>query len=94
MNPITFNIEKIISTQTRGVISLSVSPHDDNLVACSGVDGMLCVWNLSTESCILKVTHPGDILAWDPHNPNNCALIVNNPKIQLFSWYLLKYYHY
>jgi WD40 repeat protein len=86
LHPITFSVEKIISTQERGTVSLSVSPHNDNLVACSGIDGSLCVWNLATETCERRLIHPADILAWDPHDPSNCAIIVNNPKIQLFSW--------
>jgi WD40 repeat protein len=86
MNPRTFSIEKIVSTQTRGTISMSVSPHNDNLVACSGIDGSLCVWDIASESCERRLTHPADILAWDPHDASNCAIIVNSPKIQLFSW--------
>lgn len=86
LNPRTFAIEKIVSTQTRGTTSMSVSPHNDNLVACSGVDGSLCIWDLANESCERRLTHPADILAWDPHDPSNCAIIVNSPKIQLFSW--------
>ena len=86
LNPRTFAIEKIVSTQARGTISMSVSPHNDNLVACSGVDGSLCIWDLANESCERRLTHPADILAWDPHDPSNCAIIVNSPKIQLFSW--------
>lgn len=92
LNPVTFLVEKIISTQARGTLSMSVSPHNDNLVACSGIDGTLCVWNLATESCERRLTHPADILAWDPHDPSNCAIIVNNPKIQLFSWSIFLFF--
>lgn len=87
VNPITFTVEKIISTQTRSLLSMSVNPNNDNFVACSGSDGIVCVWDLSTEECTVRFAHPADILAWDPHKPNNCAIIVNRPKIQLFSWY-------
>jgi WD40 repeat protein len=86
VNPVTFMVEKIISTQTRSLQSMSVNPNNDNFVACSGMDGIVCIWDLSTEQCTVRFSHSADILAWDPHNPNNCAIVVNRPKIQLYSW--------
>lgn len=86
INPHTFTVERIISTQARSLQSMSVNPSNDDFIACSGVDGMICIWNIATEQCTRKFAQAADILAWDPHNPKNCAIIVNRPKIQLYSW--------
>ena len=78
INPQTFNVEKILSTQTRSVLSISVSPHDTNLVATCGVDGNLCIWNIETEECVMKTSAMVDLLAWDPHDRHNCLVVTHD----------------
>ena len=86
LNARTYALERIISCQARAIASLSVNSYDMNLVACSGYDGTVCVWDISTEEVVVKSAHPCNAVAWDPHNKNMCALLSNNPKMTLHIW--------
>lgn len=86
LNAKTYAMERIISCQARAIISLSVNSFDMDQVACSGVDGTVCVWNISTEEVVAKCVHPCISVEWDPHNKNMCALLSNNPKLTLHMW--------
>ena len=86
INAKSYATERIISCQARSIISLSVNPFNMNLVACLGVDGTVCVWDISTEEVMIKCAHPCNALAWDPHNQYQCALVSNYPKLTLHVW--------
>jgi WD40 repeat protein len=86
LNAKTYAMERIISCQARSIVSLSVNSYDMDLVACSGVDGTVCVWNISSEEVVVKCAHPCNSLAWDPHDKNKCALLSNYPKLTLHIW--------
>lgn len=83
----SYEIVKVLSVNQRSITSISLSPHDQNLLAVGSVDGSICVWNVTEEEVLsrLSLTN-GAHVAWDPTIPNKCALIQDHQGIKLLIW--------
>ena len=88
----TYAIEKVITLAEKLIFSIAVSPHDPNRVCSISADGSLLCWNISEE----RVTHRNNlsanlptILAWDPLNPETCAVVVgrNQSAYSVYLWF-------
>lgn len=93
LNSVNFNIEKVLSVNERCISSISCSPHNQNLLAVAGVDGMICIWNIEEEEIQSKVNvaASGNIgLYWDPFNPNNCSISCYQATLRFFQWDTLR----
>lgn len=87
MKASTFVIEKILSYNHKTITSISVSPHDDNLLVISGLDGLICLWNIDREEIVTRIQLNNTLtLLWDPYSPNHCAIITNEVAIKVYYW--------
>ena len=76
LNAFTFNVEKILPCGQKTISSMSVAPHDHNLIAVSCVDGFCCVWNVDEEAMVFKASVQGGYsVLWDPFSTTTCALV-------------------
>jgi WD40 repeat protein len=83
----TFVMEKIISLNHKAITSISISPHDSNIMCVSGQDGSLCLWNVENEEILSKVQlSTGASLLWNPYSRNHCAVICNEQSMKLYTW--------
>lgn len=55
LNAQTFIIEKIIAVTERTVVSIAVSPHDNNLLVATGFDGFVSLWRLNEEELVSRI---------------------------------------
>jgi WD40 repeat protein len=86
-NSKTFALEKVLSMNQRAITSISVSPHDDDLLAVSGLDGSLSLWKINEEKVIAKVSMSGSVtLTWNPFSVNHIAVLSNNPNFKFYHW--------
>jgi WD40 repeat protein len=91
LDPNTFDIIKVLSIHQKSITSISVSPHDENLLIVSGADSCVCVWNVEEEEVVARITVPGvTCVAWDPIHSGHCG-ILQGPGVKLCSWYVLLY---
>lgn len=87
LNASNFRIEKILSLNHKAITSISVSPHDRNRLAISGVDGSLCLWDVDNEEVTAKVNMSGVVMAtWNPHSPNHIAVLSTESAPKLYNW--------
>lgn len=49
INGESFNVEKILSVSEKLVTSIDISPHDNNKLVSSSMDGSLYLWDVQTE---------------------------------------------
>lgn len=87
LHPQSYQILKVLSVNQRSITSISISPHDSNLLAVGSVDGSICVWNVDEEEVVsrLSLTN-GASVAWDPSCPNKCALVQDHQGVKLHIW--------
>lgn len=92
LNAKTFVVEKILSIHEKSIVSSAISLKDSNFLAVAAQDGHICLWNVTKEEIVSKVAVSSSkiILAWDPNTPSNCAIIINEPNIKIFSWEVFK----
>jgi len=87
INATTFVLEKIISLNHKAIVSISISPHDSNLMVVSGMDGSICLWNVEKEEILSKIQiTTGANLVWNPHSKLTCAIIANEATLKMYSW--------
>ncbi len=87
INATTFVLEKIISLNHKAIVSISISPHDSNLMVVSGMDGSICLWNVEKEEILSKIQiTSGANLVWNPHSKLTCAIIANEATLKMYSW--------
>lgn len=84
----TFQIEKILSLNTRAISSITVSPYDPNLMVVGALDGSVCLWNIEDEEVVSRINtlNGGVFVAWDPFSPQHCSIISNEANLKLFYW--------
>lgn len=88
----TYSIEKVIALGEKLIFSIAVSPHDPNRVCSISADGSLLCWNICEERVshrnTLAMSAPS-ILAWDPINPEVCAVVVgrNQSAYSVYFWF-------
>lgn len=89
VNARTFIMEKIISLNNKSITSISISPHDNNLMVVSGSDGAVCLWHVENEEILSKIQLlTGSSVLWSPHIKNNCAIVCNEAtSLKLYNWY-------
>lgn len=87
INAHTFVLEKIISLNHKAITSISISPHDSNIMVVSGMDGSLCLWNVENEELLSKVQlTTGASLLWHPFSKNHCGVVCNESSMKLYTW--------
>jgi len=87
----TFVLEKIISLNSKAISSISVCPHDSNIMCVSSIDGSLCLWNVENEEILSKVQlTTGANLLWNPFSKNECAVLCNESCLKLYKWNISK----
>jgi WD40 repeat protein len=85
----TFIIKKILSSGDKSIASLTVSPHNNDLIAISTIDGIMRAWDTEEETVIGRSelnASASVYLEWDPHNKDSCLALVCAPAVQVFSW--------
>lgn len=89
VNARTFIMEKIISLNHKSITSISISPHDNNLMVVSGTDGAVCLWHVENEEILSKIQLPaGSSLLWNLHSRTNVAIVSNEAtSLKLYNWY-------
>ena len=90
MNKETFAIEKILSSSERPIRDITVSPHGNNFLATSSVDGIMTCWNVETEEIYCQVRSPVStdryILDWDPHTPDRVLMVTCVGVLKCSTW--------
>lgn len=90
LNVTTFVLEKIISLNSKAITSISVSPHDSDIMCVSSMDGSLCLWNVTTEEILSKIQiSTGGSVLWNPFVKSHCAVLCNenmNSGFKLYTW--------
>eukprot|EP01038_Epipyxis_sp_PR26KG_P004746 gene4746-6657_t len=90
-NSKTFILEKILSLNQRAITSISLSPHDRNLLVISGLDGTLCLWKIQEEEIVCKVAMNGPIIvAWNPFSANHCGIVTTESILRFCHWDVTK----
>jgi WD40 repeat protein len=87
LNAATFVLEKIISLNHKAITSICISPHDNNLMLVSSMDGHVCLWNVADEEILAKIQLPGGAsVLWDPFSKAKCGLISNESYLKMYTW--------
>ena len=83
----TFTLQKILSLNQRAITSITVSPHDENQLAISGLDGNICLWEIESEEILGKVAmNTAVIITWDPFSPDHIAVISSENGLKFYYW--------
>ena len=89
INPSTFVVEKVLSNNSKTIISIAASPHDDDLVAMVDFEGQVILWKISTEEIIASVSATSRMslmIQWEPQSSKHCTLMSNGTSIKLYQW--------
>lgn len=90
-NPGVYNIEKILCVSDRSILSMTFSPHDENLMTTYGADGNLTLWSMKDEKVLNRCSIPKDsvvMLDWDPLFPSNVLKVSHTSGgLRVHRWY-------
>lgn len=86
LNSSSFVVEKILSVNQKAIISISISPIDENYIAVSSFDSSVHIWNIQNELVISKVLmNSCGYVIWDPQSLQTCYFLETD-RVKLFSW--------
>jgi WD40 repeat protein len=90
LNAKTFALEKVVTACERAITAICVSPHDHNLITIASIGGDVSLWKAEEEiMCSRLALQPNSqmLLEWDPHSPDHCVIVINNPHVSILYWY-------
>ncbi len=86
LNSTNFTIKKILSSNQRSIVSISVSSINKNLLAVSGDEGLITIWKIQEEEIICQTqVNTSNTVAWDPFSAEYCG-ILSTDALKLCIW--------